>query len=122
MSVNFYNQLPSLVIANGTSTSNAIPASGAGQDNYLITLFAPASLGGDAGLTYNIEVTDDPVASGSATWSVLQDITTTDMTAPLAGKAKVYTELAAVGAFRIKASGNVTADRTWRAGKAWTAD
>jgi len=121
MTQNFYNRLPSLTIPNGANVSNILSAAQAIQDNYLVSLYAPASLGTDSAFTFKIQVAFEAEPTASSVWSDLHDSAGVVIPAPNQGTARVYAELAAVGGFRIKSSSNVTADRSWEAGKAWTA-
>ena len=102
-----------VTISNGGTTSNVVKAREVFQDADTITLFAPAVL--DA-VTFTIEGTDDPDAA-APTWTTLYD-GANDVLPPPAGKHSVYACPTFQG-FRIKASGPVAADRTWRMSKAF---
>jgi len=102
---------PVLTIASGQSASNALPSS-AIEDLVAALLYAPATL--DA-LTFTLEVNANPNATTSDSgWITLCDATGTAIAPPAASKAQLYSELPHAGAIRIKASGNVAADRMWK--------
>jgi hypothetical protein len=109
--------LPDLLIPNGAAVSNILRGNEVYEDADAIMLIAPAVIGG--ALTYLVEVSDDPKATAASTFRTLQvgDDTFADLVPPPQAKAKVVYELAAAPAFRIKASGNVAADLTFKATK-----
>ncbi len=93
-----------LTIANGTSTSNSMALEAEGARRALTALIlAPAVL--DA-LTFTVEVSEKPGGTFRTLRSGGTDVTLA------AGKADVVTILTA-GELRIKASGNVAANRAF---------
>lgn len=116
----FNIRLPDLVIPLGTAVSNVLNSNKCYDDAESIVLYAVNVT--DGALTYTIEVNPDPNATNaSPNWATLQvgdEQAVGSAVPPLATFARLFYELAAVMAFRIKASGNVTADRTWSADKA----
>lgn len=108
--------LPDIVIPSGQQYSQILVSSYIYSDAIAIGL-----IGSDASYpeTYVIQVNrDDNAKSTSTDWVTLQ-INGTDVAPPVAGKAIVLQEICMFGAFRIAASGNVAATRTWRASKQW---
>ena len=100
-----------LTIPINTDVSNIIKAREVYDDAASISLLAPATLDG---VTFTLQVTDDFDATTSSTWRTLQvNDPPTDINPPAAGKARTYYDLPTYAAFRIKASGNVAAARTW---------
>jgi len=102
---------PSLVIANGQQNSNALPAPC--LEDFVGTLvYGPAAL--DGGLTYVFQVNPDPRATTNSNgWVGLCDASGAAIGPPGASKAQFYSELPHAGALRIRASGNVGAERVW---------
>lgn len=110
-------KLPSLTIPINAAVSNVLNAKKHYSDAAVIVLYAPAVL--DA-VTYRIEVNPDPDATDTTAsgWVTLQiGETPSNQDVPSAGTAFSYYELPAVGAFRIAASGNAAAARTFAATK-----
>lgn len=113
-------KLKDLVILNGAAVSNFWRADEvyADADNIMITRESAV----DGALTFTLEVTDDAVPSAAGTWStyqILNGAALADFAVPtVAAKAFAVPmgALAATG-IRIRASGNVTADRTFGASK-----
>jgi len=108
-------RLKPLTVPNGTNVSNVWLAREVYDDAEEVMLYGPAAL--DA-LTFTIEVSFNPEAA-APTWVTLQDGSpAADVTAPAATKARSYASglISAVGV-RIKASGNVAADRVFDASK-----
>lgn len=116
MSRSWVVKMAPLVIPNGAAVSNILTAKLHYFDAAMITLYAPAVL--DA-VTYTIEVNPDPEATAATPgWVTLRsDETPTNQDVPAEGTAYVYYDLPAVGAFRIAASGNSAAARTFSASK-----
>ena len=112
MSTSFFGALSDAVIANGANASRAVYSDYEYSDATAITIQAPAAL--DA-LTFTLEVSQD-----GSSWTTASD-GSNDLPVPAAGKAVQYTELLSVKYWRIKASGNVAADRTFKVSKQWTA-
>jgi hypothetical protein len=112
MSQAFSSSIADITIANGAAVSRSVRSLYEYMDATAITLQAPSSL--DA-LTFTIETSTD-----DSTWTTLSD-GTADIGPPAAGKSRQYTEMIGSAYFRIKASGNVAADRTFKAYKQWTA-
>jgi hypothetical protein len=111
MPVNNAIVCPSLTIPNAGSVSNALTIDEVFSDAEAFTLFAPATL--DAG-TFTIEVNDR--AGGTF---VTLNSGTADVQAPAASKACIY-PAPNFYSFRIRSSGAVAADRTWRVVKTVT--
>jgi len=107
-----------LLVPNGTSVSNILIAREAYEDAINLTLSCKSA---DAA-TFTLEVTDDAVPSAGGSWrtyqilngAVLADYPVTNV----ATKAQTIPQgaLASTG-LRLKASGNVTADRTYGVAK-----
>lgn len=110
MSASFNGNAPPLTIPSGASVSNALDFASY-SDAASIILYAPATL--DA-LTFTIEGSRDGI-----TFMTLYD-GAADIAPPPAGKCRQYIEMIGLNFFRIKASGNVAADRTWSVTKTWT--
>jgi hypothetical protein len=110
------DRIPDVVIPNGANVSQVV-SSLAFNDADGIMLYGLLTT--DGVITYTLEVNPDAKATNaSAGWATLQiGDPAGDAVPPLQGKARFYSELAAPMAFRIKASANVTADRTWNASK-----
>lgn len=106
-------KLTDLTIPNGTAVSRWVLAERECGDAELITIYAPGTL--DA-LTYTIEVSYDQDNGANTTYSPTNVTTLNDgagdVAPPAATKACSYPGFA-VKAWRIKASGNVTADRVF---------
>lgn len=113
MSQLFIAELPPLTIPNGAAVSNSFDWKEYGYDSEAITVFAPAAL--DV-LTYTWEVSRD----GGTTYKTLVDTVGAPIYVPAATFAVVYNgTFASITNLRIKASGNVAADRTWTLLKAF---
>ena len=97
----------SLTIPSGTAVSNSLNVQQTVYDAEAFWVMAPAAL--DA-LTFTWEASED-----GTTWTTLQDSTATDLKVPAAGHSIVYNGMITGMPFlRIKASGNVAADRVFR--------
>ena len=103
--------LHDVVIASGQSATRSIFGTYEYSDATAIVIQSPATL--DA-LTFTIEVSSD-----ASTWATLTD-GTNPLPMPGAGQAMQYTDMLGAKYFRIKASGNVAEDRTFRVSKQWT--
>lgn len=112
MSQSFEAPLHNVVIASGQSATRAIFGPYEYSDATTIMIQSPAAL--DA-LSFTIEVSQD-----GTNWATLTD-GFSNLPVPGAGKAAQYTDMLASKYFRIKASGNVAADRTFRVSKQWVA-
>lgn len=118
------NKVVDLVIPSGQSVSNILPASLAYGD--AINMILHAIDAADAAITYTLEVTGDfEPATGSAwrTFQVYVGGTPTTIVVPNVNTVAVllpYGVAAATG-LRIKASANVTANRTFRLSKDYEA-
>lgn len=118
-------KLKDLVIPNGAAVSNILKASDAYGDAEHVMLTCENV--NDGAITYSVDVTDDPEPSATGTWRTFQvfvGASPNDLALPNANtKAVTLPEgiLAATG-FRIHASGNVTADRTFGASKQYFDD
>jgi len=110
MSQSFDAPIHNVVIASGTNATRAIFGTYEYSDATAITIQSPATLDG---LTFTIEISND-----SSTWATLSD-GLNDIPVPIAGKAAQYTDMLGSKYFRIKASGNVAADRTFLVSKQW---
>lgn len=112
MTQSFDARLHDVVIPSGSSVTRSISGAYEYSDAVAIVIQSPAAL--DA-LSFTIEVSNDGT----------NFVTLTDgfsnLPVPGAGKATQYTEMLGSRAFRIKASGNVAADRTFLVSKQWTA-
>lgn len=109
------DRIPNVVIPNGAAVSNIVKCIGF-NDADGIMLYGLLTT--DGALTYTIEVSPEAEATAASAWMTLQiGDPAGDAAPPLQGKARFYSEIAAAMSFRIKASGNVTADRTWNASK-----
>jgi hypothetical protein len=103
---------PSMTIASGGTTSNALPSSVL-EDLVAAMLYGPAAV--DGATTYTLEANANPNASSSDSgWIALCDSSGTQLQPPGVNKAQLYSEIPHCGAVRIKASGTVAADRTWK--------
>lgn len=103
--------LPPLTIPSGGSESNALPA-----PTYVncvaLLLYGPAAV--DGATTYRLQVHPNPAATNASSgWCDLQDAGNTNIECPGVNDARLYSELVMAGAIRVKASGNVGANRTW---------
>jgi hypothetical protein len=101
-----------VTIPNGTNASRAVFSAYEYSDAVAISIQAPAALDAQ---TFTLEGSQD-----GSTWATLSD-GTADIPVPAAGKIIQYTELLSVNYWRIKSSGNVAADRTFKVTKQWTA-
>ena len=110
MSTSFNASLQDVVIASGATTSRAVFSDYEYSDARYITIQSPATL--DA-LTFTIEVSQD-----ATTWATLATLSA-DLAVPAAGKAIQYIEMLSSKYFRIKASGAVAANRTFKVSKQW---
>lgn len=114
----FDARLHNTIIPSGQNASRAIVGYQEYSDAAQINIQSPATL--DA-LTFTIEVSNDYNANtNTGTWAALNngDI---DIALPAAGKARPYTDILGYRAFRLKASGNVAANREFLISKQWTA-
>lgn len=109
-------QLPDLTIPNGAAVSNIFNSPENQDDAECVTVYSPAAL--DA-LTFSFEVNANAQAvAASPGWVTLQvGDPAADAVPPPAGKARTYYELASAMAYRMKASGNVAADRIFKQSK-----
>lgn len=113
-------KLKDLVIPNGAAVSNIWTAREVYEDADQVILTSETAV--DGALTYTLEVTDDanPV-TGSAwsTYQILNGAALADFALPTVINKACAIPVGALGAtgMRIKASGNVTADRTFGASK-----
>jgi hypothetical protein len=112
MTSSFASSIADVTIASGTNASRAVFSAYEYSDAVAISIQAPGTL--DA-LTFTLEGSQD-----GTTWATLND-GTADLPVPAAGKIIQYTELLSVNYWRIKASGNTAADRTFKVTKQWTA-
>jgi hypothetical protein len=110
MSQSFDAIIHDVVIATGTNATRAIFGTYEYSDATAIIIQAPATL--DA-LIFTIEVSSD-----ASTWATLTDGTSA-LPTPVAGTAMQYTDMLGSKYFRLKASGNVSADRIFRVSKQW---
>lgn len=112
--------LPDLVIPSGSNVSNVLNGKLTYADAIIISIYSPATL--DAH-TFQIKVSydDTAVVYAAGTFRVLEiGDPAADATPPTAGRARSYFELPGYAAFCIfDASGNVAADRTFKAFKLW---
>src|SRR6267378_5400951 len=119
MGVTAVAKVGDFLIANGTSVSNIITAAGGYEDaeNLIVTSIDM----GDAA-TFTLEITNDPAPVAGSVWrtfQVLNGATLADFVIPNTST-KGYLlpwGVAAATGMRVKASGNVTADRTLRLSK-----
>lgn len=111
----FQVPMEDMVIPNGTAVSNAINWNRDYFDAEVFTVQAPTAL--DA-LAFTFEVSNDGINYGA-----LQDATGTAIKAPSAQNiAMVYNGvISAINFIRLKAAGNVAADRTFKTIKAFRA-
>lgn len=112
MTQSFDARLHDVVIASGASATRSISGAYEYSDATAIVIQSPATL--DA-LSFTIEISND-----GTTWATLTD-GTNPLPMPGAGQAMQYTDMLGARAFRIKASSNVAADRTFLVSKQWTA-
>lgn len=106
-----------LTIPSGEDESNTLFAAQWFDDAAVLVLQGPASL--DA-LTFTFETpdTNDVYNTNPIVYTTFQDGDPfADLAPPPAGKSRAYYSLPATPGFRIKASGNVAADRTWKVWK-----
>jgi hypothetical protein len=109
--------LEDITIPNGTDTSRVVIASCEYFDALTLELGGPATL--DGGYTYLFQTADDVNFTSNVRTIQVGD-PPTDLSAPGASKFREYIEaLPRSQWFRIKASGNVAADRTWKCTKTW---
>lgn len=111
MTVSFVGTIGEVYIPSGSNATRAIVSDIECSDATAITIQSPTTL--DA-LTFTIEVSQD-----GTTWATAND-GTGDLPVPAASKAIQYVEMLSVRYWRIKASGNVAADRTFAVTKQWT--
>lgn len=112
MTQSFDARLFNVVIPSGSNVTRTISGAYEYSDATAITIQSPATL--DA-LTFTIEISND--GTNFATLNT----GTVDLTVPAAGKAIQYTDMLGARFFRIKASGNVSANREFLVSKQWTA-
>jgi hypothetical protein len=112
MTQSFDARLFDIVIPSGSSVTRSISGAYEYSDAVAITIQSPATL--DA-LTFTIEISND-----GTNFATMSD-GTNNIPVPAAGKAIQYTDMLGARAWRIKASGNVAADRTFLVSKQWTA-
>lgn len=118
-------KLKDLVIPNGTNVSNIWLAKEVYEDALSVLLTGESVT--DAGITYTVEVTDDANPVAGSTWSTYQILNGAALAnfvpTPTNGSGFNLPQgaLASTG-IRIKASGNVTADRTFGASKQYITD
>lgn len=116
MSIPPKSSLEDITIPNGTDSSRVVRSVEEYFDALALEVDGPAAL--DA-LTFVFETADNDAFSTNVRTIQVND-PPTDLSAPGALKTRVYgPELLGVKRFRIKASGNVAADRTWKATKTW---
>lgn len=115
------SKIGDLVVPNGTSVSNVLPATIGYEDAVNIMLHAITVA--DGAITYTLEVCGDadPLAAGAVfrTLQILNGAVLADLAIPNTDTKSMilpYGTSAATG-IRIKASGNVTANRTFRLSK-----
>lgn len=111
-------RLPTLIIPNGTNVSNIWRSREVFEDCLVLAVGGISVT--DGALTYTWEASDDPEVAAGGTWFTVQ--APADLAPPAQGKWLYYsigqiTPLFAAGALRIKASGNVTAQRSWAGSK-----
>lgn len=111
MSMSFDARLHDVVIPAGSSATRAIFGTYEYSDATAIVIQSPAVL--DA-LAFTIEISND-----GTTWNTLTD-GILPLPVPAAGQAMQYTDILGSKYFRIKASGNVAAARTFLVSKQWT--
>jgi hypothetical protein len=109
---NFNATLTDLVILAAATTSRVVEVAKECADANYLTIYAPAVLAE----TVTIQVSKDGVTFAALHTGVADVIT------PLAGKARVYTELSAVMYFRLVAGVAVAADRTFQVSKNYLAE
>lgn len=120
MSAGNYAAIEDVTIPNGSNKSNVVRGNVSYADAAAISLQAPATLEAN---TYTIEVTNiiramtDPYVD--ADFCTLSD-GTSPINAPSQGYGRSYTEIIPWSAFRVKSSGNVGANRTFKAAKNFT--
>ena len=107
----FVAGIADVTIANGSSTSRVVDGKYEYADATAINIQSPATLPD----TVVIEVSYD-----GSTFATLND-GTSDIAVPGAGKARQYIEMLGTKSFRLKASSNVAADRTFKLSKQFTA-
>lgn len=112
MTSSFGAVIHDVIIPSGSNVSRAVQGVYEYHDASNITIQSPSAL--DA-LTFTIEVSQD-----GSVWATLSD-GASDLPVPAASKAIQYTEILPHKFFRIKASGNVAADRIFLVSKQWTA-
>jgi hypothetical protein len=105
--------VPPFIIPLGDSESNELDWKGVMQDAEGLCVIAPADLAAD---TFTWEVSHDL----GVTWATLNDLTNTAVEVPDEGCAIIYNGVfSGIDRLRIKASGNVAADRTFTLRKIW---
>jgi hypothetical protein len=121
MTTSFTDKLPDLTIPTGSNVSNILNAN-IFEDAQSITLHGPSTLGADSAFTYTLEVSEKRDAVSTDQWNTLQaGDPVADVSAPGVSKSRDYPEWVRSGSVRLKSSANVTAPRTWKASKQWTA-
>ena len=112
MTQSFDARLFDVVIPSGSNVTRSISGAYEYSDAVALVIQAPATL--DA-LTFTIEVSND-----GTNFATLFD-GVANIPVPKAGQAIQYTEMLGSRFWRIKASGNVAADREFLVSKQWTA-
>ena len=107
----FDARLHDVVIPSGAAVTRSIFGTYEYSDATAIVIQSPATL--DA-LTFTIETSND-----GTNFATMSD-GTNNIPVPAAGKAIQYTDMLGSKYFRIKASGNVAADRIFLVSKQWT--
>ncbi len=115
-------RIKDITIPSGTAVSQWLKAREVSGDGDVIMLYGENNT--DGVITYTLEVTPDADAASPLvnTYTIPDDsdsAAVADAVPPAQGKARAYKGLGSAGAFRIKASANVTADRRWNVTKQW---
>lgn len=108
----FVAGIADVTIASGDTISRVVDGKYEYADATAINIQSPATL--DA-VTFTIEVSYD-----GTTFATLND-GTSDIAPPAAGKSRQYIEMLGTKSFRLKASSAVSADRTFKLTKQYTA-
>lgn len=102
-------KLSPVSITSGEAESRLVKSKHEYSDAVSLTIESPATLDS---LTFTLEIPND--VDNPTSWTVHQvGISPADETVPAAGKARTYYDLVGTKGFRIKASGNVAATRTF---------
>jgi hypothetical protein len=109
----FFSSIAPLVILSGAQNSNVYNGLHVFSDSKSITIYSPATVAE----TIELWVNPDPEATAAGSgWVNLTTDGTTNITVPVASKARSY-DISSVGAFKLRATGAVAADRTFKVTK-----